>query len=124
MNVATEAYIKEADYFGIVSGKKTDKFAATGLTPVKSDLVDAPYIEEFPLILECKLAQTIRLGLHTQFIGEIVDVKIDEAVLDDGGTPDIEKVKPLIYATQMRRYYGMGEYLGDGYTIGKEIIKS
>ena len=29
--------VREADYFGIVSGKKEDKFAKTGLTPVKSD---------------------------------------------------------------------------------------
>jgi len=122
VNVATEMHVREADYFGIASGKNTDKFAVTGLTPIRSDLVDAPYIAEFPLILECRLAHTFELGLHTQFVGEIVDVKVDEAILE-GDSPNIEKVKPLIYATQMRRYYGIGKHLGDGYVTGKELMK-
>ncbi len=121
VNVPAETQVREADYFGIATGKTTDKFADTGLTPVKSDLVDAPYIKEFPLVLECKLAHTLELGRHTQFVGEIVDVKIDESVLNEDGTPDIEKVMPIIYATQTRRYYKLGQYLGPAYTIGKGI---
>jgi len=89
LSVPSEKYAREADYFGIVSGRTIDKFAATGLTPVKSEVVDAPYIAEFPLVLECKLVQTIDLGLHTQFIGEILDVKADEEVLAESGLPDI-----------------------------------
>ena len=59
VNIPSENYVKEADYFGMVSGKKEDKFAKTGLTPVKSDIVDAPYISEFLVILECKVIQVI-----------------------------------------------------------------
>lgn len=65
----------------------------------------------------------IELGRHTQFVGEIVDVKVDESVLADNGDPNIERVKPLVFATQTRRYYGVGQYLGQAYTIGKEIGK-
>ena len=54
LNIPSEKYAIEADYFGIASGRKKDKFKASGLTPVKSELVNAPYIEEFPLILVCK----------------------------------------------------------------------
>ena len=50
-------------------GQGRGKFAATGLTPVRSELVDAPYVEECPLVLECKVVQTVELGLHTQFVG-------------------------------------------------------
>ena len=71
VNVPSEAFIKEIDFMGMVSGRNIDKFSLTGLTAVKSELVDAPYIKEFPLSLECKLNQTIEIGLHTQFIGEI-----------------------------------------------------
>ena len=53
ISVPSETYVKQADYFGVTSGRDTDKFSATGLTPVRSDLVDAPYIAEFPLVLEC-----------------------------------------------------------------------
>jgi flavin reductase (DIM6/NTAB) family NADH-FMN oxidoreductase RutF len=120
VSVSSEAHVKEVDYFGIASGKKSDKFAESGLTAVKSELVDAPYIAEFPLILECKLIQTVEIGLHTQFIGEIMDVKADESVLDDKGVPDISKVKPIIFAPEIRGYYGIGEYLGQAFSIGRK----
>ncbi|MBW1768597.1 MAG: flavin reductase family protein [Deltaproteobacteria bacterium] len=121
VNVPSERYLKEADYFGIVSGKKVDKFSAAGLTPVKSDLVDAPYVKEFPLVLECMVIHTHEIGLHTQFIGEIKDVKADKSVLDEKGLPDIEKVKPCTYAPEIRTYYGIGQYLGKAFFIGREI---
>ena len=54
--------MKQADFIGIASGKDTDKFVATGLTPVKSDVVNAPYVGEFPLALECKVIHTTRLA--------------------------------------------------------------
>ena len=73
ISVPSQAQGKAADYFGLVSGRDTDKFAATGLTPVRSDLVDAPYVAEFPLVLECKVLHMFDLGLHTQFVGEILD---------------------------------------------------
>ena len=100
----SEAYAKEADYFGMVSGKDTDKFSTTGLTPVKSDMVDAPYVKEFPLILECKVINIVEIGLHTQFVGEIIDVKADESVLNEKGFPDIEKVKPILFTPETRSY--------------------
>ncbi len=121
INIPSEAHVKEADHFGIASGSKEDKFSATGLTPVKSDLVDAPYIKEFPLILECRLKQTVEIGLHIQFIGEIVDVKIEESALGEGGIPDIKKIKPFLYAPEIRAYYGIGECLGKAFSIGKQL---
>ncbi len=121
INIATETYVKEADYLGIATGKKGDKFAAAGLTPVRSGLVDAPYIREFPFILECKLIHTVEIGLHTQFIGEILDVKADEEVLGKEGLPDMEKMRPLAYAPEVRNYYGLGKFLGKSFSIGKDI---
>ena len=122
VSVPSEAHAKEADYFGIVSGKNVDKFAAVGLTPVKSDLVDAPYVKEAPLILECKVIDTNEIGLHIQFIGEIMDVKADETVFEDTGLPDIEKVKPIVYCPEVRTYYGIGEYIGKAYTLGQKSV--
>jgi flavin reductase (DIM6/NTAB) family NADH-FMN oxidoreductase RutF len=79
--------VKEADHFGLVRGRDTDKFAATNSIPVRSELVDAPYVQERPLVLECKSLHVIDLGLHTQFVGQILDVKSDEDVLDAAGAP-------------------------------------
>jgi flavin reductase (DIM6/NTAB) family NADH-FMN oxidoreductase RutF len=95
-----------------------DKFSTTKLTPVKSDIVDAPYVEEFPVVLECKLIHTIEIGLHTQFVGEIVDVKADETALENG-LPDMKKVNPILYAPDVRAYYGVGNHLGKAFSLGK-----
>ncbi|UCC44646.1 MAG: flavin reductase family protein [Candidatus Zixiibacteriota bacterium] len=121
VNVLSESHVAEVDYFGIASGRNEDKFAVSGLTPVRSELVDAPYIAEAPLVVECKLAHTFELGLHTQFVGEIVDVKADEQVLGDDGYPDMRKVKPIIYAPSCRAYLGIGSYLEPAYKVGKKL---
>jgi flavin reductase (DIM6/NTAB) family NADH-FMN oxidoreductase RutF len=65
ISVPSTDLVVEADYCGIASGRDEDKVARAGLTPVRSALVDAPYIAECPLVLECRLVQTITLGLHT-----------------------------------------------------------
>jgi flavin reductase (DIM6/NTAB) family NADH-FMN oxidoreductase RutF len=120
-SIPSEDYVKQADYFGLASGRDADKFAAAKLTPVKSDLVDAPYVLEFPLVLECKLVHTFELGLHTQFVGEILDVKADEAVLDTGGLVDIEKVKPLVFTPDTQGYYGIGNFVGRAFSVGEKL---
>lgn len=121
IGIVSETAMKAADYVGIVSGRDTDKFAATGLTPVKSELVDAPYAAEFPFALECRLLHTLEIGLHTLFVGEIVDVKADAEVLGDDGLPDILKLKPLVFDTGHRGYHGVGPLLGKAFAVGKEL---
>jgi flavin reductase (DIM6/NTAB) family NADH-FMN oxidoreductase RutF len=123
VSILSEDHVAEADWFGIASGKDHDKFAETGLTPVKSDLVDAPYIGEASLVLECRLLHTFEIGLHTQFIGEIIDVKADESVLGGKTLPDIERIRPMIYVPGSYAYYGIGKYLGKAYAIGKRFEK-
>ena len=119
----SEKYVKEADYFGIASGKDTEKFSTTKLTPEKSDLVDAPYVKEFPMILECKVVKVVEIGLHTEFIGEILDVKADKSVLNEDNLPDIEKVKPLVWSLTNMSYRKVGEHLGESFSIGKQFNK-
>jgi len=121
LNVPSEKYAHEADYFGMVSGKNVDKFAAAKLTPVRSDLVDAPYVLEFPMVLECRVIHTFEIGIHTQFIGEILDVKSEESVLAENGSPDIGKVKPILFVPDARVYYKTGEYLGEAFFLGKTM---
>ena len=121
INIPSEKHVKQADFFGITSGRDTDKFKKTGLTPVKSDHVDAPYIKEFPLVLECSLINTVEIGLHTLFIGEIKDVKADENILGPDGKPQVEKVLPMMFAPDNMKYYGMSRLIGNAFSIGKDI---
>ena len=114
-------HVKEADYSGIISGRNADKFEAADLTPVKSEIVDAPYVGEFPMVLECKLVHKADLGMHIQLNGEIMDVKVDEDALDQDGIPDINKIKPFIYDPAGRAYYSIGKHLAKAFNVGKEI---
>jgi flavin reductase (DIM6/NTAB) family NADH-FMN oxidoreductase RutF len=122
VNIPTQKYIKQVDYVGLVSGREVDKFAITELSPVKSELVDAPYVEEFPLVLECRVIQIVEIGLHTQFIGEIMDVKANNSVLKKD-LLDITKVQPIIFSAGSRTYYRVGRRLGKTFSIGKKIGK-
>lgn len=119
VGIACESRMVEADYAGIVSGRDVDKFAVAGLTPVRSELVDAPYAAEFPVVLECRLLQMVEIGLHTQFIGEIIDVKADADVFGDDGLLDIMKIRPLIFDTSHKGYHGIGPLLGKAFSVGK-----
>ncbi len=121
ISIPSEKHVKEADYFGIASGRTEDKFAATGLTPVKGDFVDAPYIAEFPVNIECRILHVVEIGLHTQFIGEVLDVKMDEAAVSDADKDPIELIRPLLFATDSRNYYGVGTKVSKAFSIGKSL---
>jgi flavin reductase (DIM6/NTAB) family NADH-FMN oxidoreductase RutF len=121
VNIPSEQQVREADYFGIASGRDENKFERTGLTPVAGELVDAPYIEEFPLVLECRVLHTIEIGLHTEFIGEILDVKAEEVVIGENGNPDMENINPFVYEPGNRRYFRIGGFLARAHSVGKEF---
>lgn len=124
ISIPSEDHLVAADYFGMASGRDEDKFAVAGLTPVRSTLVDAPYVSEFPMVLECKVVHVAELGLHTQFVGEIMDVKAEESCLSDEGKLSIEKVRPFSWAPAENFYYGTGKKLGRGFSEGKALGKS
>jgi hypothetical protein len=44
--------------------------------------------------------------------------------LGENGLPDIEKVKPILYVPESMTYYGVGEFLGKAYSIGRGISKT
>ena len=120
INIPSEKYIREADFTGIFSGKDVDKFKECGLTPVHSGTVNAPYIMEFNLNMICRLVQTVELGIHTMFIGEILDTLVDEDMTDIKGNPLISNIKPFIYDPASRAYYSIGDKLMDAYTAKRK----
>jgi len=125
ISIPSEKYAKEADYFGMASGRDVNKFEKSKLTPVKSDVVDAPYVGEFPVILECKMIHSHKIGLHSYFIGEVLDVKAEEEVLEtESGLPDVDKIKPIIFGPDIRTYHGVGSFLGLAFELGMDLYKS
>jgi len=123
INIPSEKFVNEADYYGLVSGKNIDKLSDTNLTAVKSEILNAPYIKEFPIILECSLLHTFEIGIHTQFIGEIKDVKVEENCVSENGDPDIEKIKPIIFSPDNRMYYSIGNNIAKAFNAGKIFKK-
>jgi flavin reductase (DIM6/NTAB) family NADH-FMN oxidoreductase RutF len=119
VNIPGEVHVKESDYIGIATGKNVDKFARLKLTPVKSSVVDAPYVQEFPLVLECRVIHTIEIGLHTEFVGEIIDVKADSSVLNSKGLPDMSKIKPFLFDPANGTYYSLGVSVGKAFSMAK-----
>jgi flavin reductase (DIM6/NTAB) family NADH-FMN oxidoreductase RutF len=120
INIPSLSKITEADYVGIYSGKNENKFEATGLTAVKSAIVHAPFIDEFPMVLECSLIHTLEIGLHTLFVGEIKDIKVEAAMLNDKGLPALEKIQPFIYDHSSQGYYAIGKHAAKAFSIGKK----
>lgn len=118
VSIPGEEHWREADYVGIASGRDTDKFGDTRLTPIGSEAVDAPYVGEYPLVLECRLKEVVGLGLHTMFVGEVVDVKVDKDVLTND-KPDIQKIKPILFGTGDRGYHSVGPRLANAFTTRK-----
>lgn len=121
--IPSSAHVVAADYFGIESGRHADKIATAGLTAVRSDLVDAPYIAEFPVVLECRLTGSMEVGVHTQFIGEILDVKVDDAVIGPDSVPDLAKVMPFVYDSAGRAYYSVGPEIAKAFSAGLALKK-
>ncbi|MBU0595407.1 flavin reductase family protein [Candidatus Bipolaricaulota bacterium] len=123
VSLPSSAQATIADFAGMATGRKIDKFAAAGLTAAKSESVDAPLVEEFALNLECRLIESVKVGLHTLFIGEIVDVQCEEDCLNDEGRPSIEKLRPLIFGVTKPEYYAVGDLIGPAFEIGKSLMK-
>lgn len=107
INVPSTALVAEMDYVGNISGHDVDKFSELGLTPVKGDFVNAPYIKEFPIAIECEVTQVINLGSHTQFIGKIIDTKVDAHLIKANGKVNIEALQPVFYEDEYYYSYGI-----------------
>jgi flavin reductase (DIM6/NTAB) family NADH-FMN oxidoreductase RutF len=121
VNFASEKYLAEMDYFGIASGKDVNKFEKTGLTAVRGDFVDAPYIEEFPINIECEVTNTLDLGAHTLFIGEVRGVKADEGILDETGRINANAAGILTFDMTSGSYLLPGPAAGRAFGAGSKF---
>lgn len=98
INLTTQSMAKATDYCGVKSGRDTDKWLDTGLTPIDSKLVSAPSISESPVSIECKVRNILELGSHDMFIADVVAVTVDEKYLDGNGTFNFQKANPIAYS--------------------------
>lgn len=122
--IADKAHMDVADYLGIASGNNTpDKFERTGYTAVKSQHVNAPVIDEFPVTVECELAEVVSTDTMYCVVGKIANVVADEAVLSDNGKVDPAKLYALIFDQFQSGYYVTGEKVGQAWNVGKPLMQ-
>lgn len=121
VTMATVDHIAEADYVGLVSADKVkDKIERTGLKSHKSDIMDAPILDDFPICMECKpLPYEGEYGV----LGEIVRLSVDEQYLDDKGNVDLAKMKIISYDPFNHGYYVVGEKVGQAFSDGRKYMK-
>ena len=123
VSLADVKNIEAADFFGIASGNKmADKFERSKMTATKSERVNAPIIEEFPITMECELAEIIETDNVYSIIGKIVNVSAHEEVLDESGKIDIEKAGILMFDQFKAGYYVTGEKVGQAWQTGKPLM--
>ena len=124
LSIADIPHIEAADFFGIASGNKMpDKFERSGLSAVKSEKVDAPIVQEFPLTLECRVVEDKMEVYGHHIIGEIVGVLADEAVLDEKGKVDAAKLNAFVFDQFRSGYYAIGEKVGQAWHTGAPLMK-
>ncbi len=119
---ADAAHVAEADYFGIATGRRVNKAEGSGLTFTRSEFVDAPVIEEFPLTMECRVVSVEDWAGEKRFVGEIVNTRVDEAVLDGEGRVDFSQMRPIVYDSTRRVYRVVGEEVGGAWSAGKALM--
>lgn len=110
INLTPASLIKSADYCGIYTGAKVDKFAKCGLTKGAANEVSCPVIAESPLSLECKVTEIIKIGTHDMFLADIVAVDVDEKLLDKNGKLDLARANLAAFAHG--EYYELGKKIG------------
>jgi flavin reductase (DIM6/NTAB) family NADH-FMN oxidoreductase RutF len=122
VNIPNRKLAFATDFCGVKSGKNIDKFEQLKLTPGKSNLVAAPYIEECPISLECKVKDIVKLGSHDMFIAEIMCVDVDESLLDNKGKLHLNKADLICYTHG--EYRTLADSLGTfGYSVRKKVMK-
>lgn len=119
LSFATANTVIPCDYVGIVSAHDVpDKFARAGFHATRSELVNAPLIDELPMAVECKLLKFNEDGIC---IGEIINISADESILDVDGRIDAKKLDPIIYDSVSHAYWNFGEQVGRAFSDGKKI---
>lgn len=124
VSLADRDHMDVADFFGIASGNNMpDKFERTGYTAIKSQHVQAPIIDEFPVVLECELAEVVNTEHMYAIVGKIVNVAAEESVLSERGKIEPGKLNALIFDQFQHGYYVTGEKVGKAWNAGKALMK-
>lgn len=119
INLTTEALAKAADYCGIYTGAKVDKFKKCNLTKEPATNVACPMIAEAPMSIECRVKDVIPMGTHDVFVADILAVNVSDELIDESGKIRMDKAKLVAYTHG--EYFALGKKLGTfGFSAAKK----
>ena len=119
INLTPSSLIRAADWCGIHTGRKVNKWERMGLTPESASEVSVPLIAECPLALECRVFDTVELGTHHMFLADIVAVDVEEELIDEEGRLCLERAGLAAFAHG--EYFALGKSLGKfGFSVKKK----
>lgn len=119
INLTTVPLVRAADWCGVYTGAKVNKFERCHLTPQPASEVRCPILAESPLALECRVTDVISLGSHDMFLADIVAVDVDDSLLDNEGKLHLERADLVAYAHG--EYFSLGKRLGGfGFSVKKK----
>ena len=125
VSLADKDHMDVADFYGIATGNKMpDKFEKSGYHAEKSTHVNAPIITEFPVALECELAEIVETENMHAIVGTIVNVSADEKVISENGKVDPLKLNALIFDQFQAGYYVATEKVGQAWNAGKALMEA
>ena len=118
LNLTPASLVRAADYCGMYTGAKVDKFEKCKLTRAAAEEVSAPMIAECPLSLCCRVTDVIPLGSHDMFLADILSVYVNGELMDEQGKLHLERADLCAYAHG--DYYSLGKILGHfGFSAAK-----
>jgi flavin reductase (DIM6/NTAB) family NADH-FMN oxidoreductase RutF len=120
INIPSAQMVRVTDYCGLVSGQEVDKAAL--FKNFYGRLGTAPMIEECPANMECQVIQTLDLGTHEIFIGEIAASYCHEDCLTPGKGEDLLKVDPILFSMSGGKYFAVGREIGRAWDAGKSLV--
>ena len=122
INLTTKDLVRAADWCGVHTGKKVDKFERCHLSTEEASEIDCPILSDSPLTLECRVSQIIPLGSHDMFLADIVAVDVNEELIDRDGKLHLERANLAAYAHG--DYYELGKKIGNfGFSVAKKKKK-
>jgi flavin reductase (DIM6/NTAB) family NADH-FMN oxidoreductase RutF len=121
VSLASSEQIAQVDYVGTKTGRTEDKAAAVKWDVKKATKVNAPYSPSFGIVYQCKLVEFKKLGLHTIFFGEIVEVNVRNDCVGEGTAPSLVKIDPVIFSGYDRTYYKLGQPVAQAFDVYKKI---
>ena len=119
INLTTAELVRAADFCGVHTGAKVNKFERCSLSKEEASQIDCPILAQSPLALECRVTDIIHLGSHDMFLADIVAVDVDESLIGEDGKLRLDRANLAAYAHG--DYYELGRRIGSfGFSVAKK----